>query len=52
MKYRILVESFIFDMETQVEEKLKEGWKLQGGVSVVNINSSSNRYIQAMVKEE
>jgi len=33
MKYKIVVEETYPELETEVNKLLKEGWKLQGGVS-------------------
>ena len=33
MRYEVVRSDSQFDLENKVNEKLKQGWKLQGGVS-------------------
>lgn len=40
------------EFEKEVNGKLKQGWKLCGGVSVGNIGSTYFSICQAMIKEE
>jgi hypothetical protein len=49
MRYIILEDSSRFELQRMVEKHLAEGWRLQGGVSMV-LNASF-WYCQAMVKE-
>jgi hypothetical protein len=37
------------DLEQNVERKLRQGYKLQGGVAVVFLPSVGDRFYQAMV---
>ena len=41
--YKILESSNLEDLEEQVNEKINQGWKLQGGVAVTEF-----RFIQAI----
>ncbi|WP_251920045.1 DUF1737 domain-containing protein [Lactococcus lactis] len=50
MKYEVLEFDSHFDLEKQVNEKLKQGWKLQGGVSTTS-HGMSIYCSQAMVKD-
>lgn len=49
MQYKIVEASNRYDLQTDVSEALKNGWKPQGGVSF--IFSGSAIWAQAMVKE-
>lgn len=50
-KYRVLYFDTIMDLETQVNDRLKEGWLLSGGVSVtINAISGLKMYYQAIYK--
>lgn len=48
MKYKIIQTSSICALEVQIEALLREGWQLQGGVSVVY--DSYIIYAQALTK--
>lgn len=50
MQYRILTDDSQFDLAKEVELYLKEGWTLQGGVSVT-FKKIGYYFAQAMVKE-
>lgn len=50
MRYEILQFDSQFDLEDKVNERLKQGWKLQGGVSITSHGMSIYRS-QAMVKD-
>lgn len=59
MKYQIVYAERAYlmdacqDLEEKVNEKLKEGWKLQGGVLAINNEDKySYRVMQAMTKED
>lgn len=59
MEYEIAAGASTEELETVVNEMIKEGWKPQGGVMsyTVNIhkamvgNLASNQFIQAMIRE-
>ncbi|MGN1299467.1 MAG: DUF1737 domain-containing protein [Candidatus Scatovivens sp.] len=57
MQYKILKEENIIyedasdNLEEQVNEALKEGWKPQGGVSTVRQKSNVFIISQAMIKD-
>lgn len=52
MLYTIVKQYKPVEFENTVESFLKEGWILQGGVSVaVNSNTGETIYAQAMIKE-
>jgi hypothetical protein len=54
MKYIVISQQERFNypnlFEKQIEEKLKNGWKLQGGISVVS-TMGEIYYYQALIKE-
>lgn len=50
MKYKLVVREGTRSMEEAVNEMLKEGWELQGGVSVSRLNNYNEMYCQAMIK--
>lgn len=50
MKYKVILASDEEHLETFVESRLKSGWSLQGGISVVHNTRLGYRYAQAMVK--
>ena len=50
MRYEVLRFDSYFDLEKKVNEKLKQGWKLQGGVSITS-HGMSIYCSQAMVKD-
>ncbi len=55
MKYKIVEENTIEDLEKEVEKLIKDGWTLQGGVATDNIiieETGAAFYTQAMVKVE
>lgn len=47
MEYIIIAETKLSILELRVNERLKMGWQLQGGVA-----ASAVVYIQAMIKKE
>lgn len=55
MIYKIIAEVFLNDLEEKVNNHIKSGWKLQGGISVSKSQYSENidelRYYQALIKE-
>lgn len=52
MEYTVVKESYLLDFNEQVNRYLKNGWKLQGGVSVGFSRMESPFYCQAMIKEK
>ena len=56
MRYEILRDEVILQLEEQVEKRLNAGWKCQGGVYVLitppgALTSPRREYYQAMVHE-
>jgi hypothetical protein len=55
MQYKVIDEMFLNDLEKKVNEHIKSGWKLQGGISVSRARYSGHndelRYFQALIKE-
>ncbi len=56
MEYQILVGEFSYELKDKVDEALADGWKLQGGVSVIwragGLSGDLEwNYAQAMTKE-
>jgi len=49
MRYRVITNEDTSDLSIRVEEHLKDGWELQGGVSLA-YNRGYARYCQAVVK--
>ncbi len=50
MKYILLSGTTMESLVGRVNDKLKDGWKLQGGVAALDI-STEYAYFQAMTKE-
>lgn len=50
MKYDIIMETTPHKLITSVNEKLKEGWKPQGGIALI-LHSTHEYYLQAIIKE-
>ncbi|MCI3860097.1 DUF1737 domain-containing protein [Lactococcus garvieae] len=50
MRYKVLEFNSRFDLQKEVNEKLRQGWKLQGGVSITS-HGMSIYCSQAMVKD-
>ena len=51
MKYHIICANSIDDLIEWVNDKLKKGWKLQGGVATMTQNLEYTVFYQAIVKE-
>lgn len=51
MKYYIVKEKSSYELGIKVEEKIKTGWKPQGGVSFIFHGGFYETWTQAMVKE-
>ena len=52
MKYEILHKRDFWVLENEVNERLKQGWHLVGGVSAYPRDTIETYYTQAMLKEE
>jgi hypothetical protein len=60
MEYIIIHGRDDIDMENSINDHLKRGWKLQGGVSITTVSAynysgiktNSISFAQAMIKEE
>ncbi|WP_455936829.1 hypothetical protein [Gemella morbillorum] len=66
MKYQVVIKNSIDELEVEVNELLSEGWRPQGGISMmvapsfvkrperitVMLETSSFRFAQALVKDE
>ena len=52
MQYKILVNSDRRTLEDVIESYLKEGWELQGGVSMAVMNNNNDGYAQAVIKKD
>jgi hypothetical protein len=54
MKYKVIDEMILIDLEKEVNNHIESGWKLQGGISVSRARHSGGtyqlRYYQALVK--
>lgn len=52
MKYRVISESYPWELEKKVNEFIKEGWEPQGGIAIERYGEISAYYFQAMIKRE
>lgn len=50
-EYEILVSDALSGLEAEVNVSLQLGWKLQGGVSAVEVDRIGTRYLQAVYRE-
>lgn len=53
MKYKIVQENSTYAMEVKVEELLKNGWSLQGGISIGwnrSLSIHEMYYAQALIR--
>lgn len=50
MQYKIVTGKSSYDLQSNVREKIKNGWSLQGGVSFVFHGGMYETWAQAMVK--
>jgi hypothetical protein len=49
--YDVVVGDKADALESRVKERLRQGWELQGGVSITgDTNTREYRYVQAMIK--
>ena len=51
MKYNVICATSVDDLIKWVNQKLKQGWKLQGGVATMTQNLEYTVFYQAIVKE-
>lgn len=54
MQYEIVFGTTPSSLEFQINKRINNGWKLQGGASAVNtsiVRNNEIRYMQAMVKD-
>jgi len=49
MKYRIITEDCVFDLQREVNKALGDGWSLQGGVCVIH-NGTAYSFYQALFR--
>ena len=52
IKYDIICDAFLDDLIKAVNEKIKKGWKLVGGVATMTHQPRYTVFYQAMIKEE
>jgi hypothetical protein len=52
MRYGIIASTDIGILVNEVDNKMKEGWAPQGGISVRTISCFESELVQAMVKIE
>ena len=52
IKYDIICDAFLDDLIKAVNEKIKKGWKLVGGIATMTHQPRYTVFYQAMIKEE
>lgn len=52
MRYKIVKAESCYELEEKVDDMIKHGWKLQGGVSFVYHSSFRETWAQAMKKDD
>jgi hypothetical protein len=52
MEYKIITNGDWGELEAMVNERIKDGWKPQGGLSCTRVDGSFCYYTQAMIKED
>lgn len=50
-KYQVAHGPSLLALEMKVTSMMKEGWKCQGGMTMVDVSYSKNSYFQAMIHE-
>jgi len=50
-EYTIITAASANDLELSVNERLKDGWECQGGISIAMLTESGREFCQAMVKD-
>ena len=51
MEYTVLINGYLGDLTSEVNEYIKDGWCVSGGVAISWSNHESE-YCQAMIKED
>ena len=52
MKYDVICDAFLDDLIKAVNEKIKKGWKLAGGIATMTHQPRYTVFYQAMIKED
>jgi len=52
IKYDIICDAFLDDLIKAVNEKIKKGWKLVGGIATMTHQPRYTVFYQAMIKED
>lgn len=52
IKYDVICDAFLDDLIKAVNEKIKKGWKLVGGIATMTHQPRYTVFYQAMIKEE
>lgn len=53
IEYKLVHSHNFGRLENDVNEKLRRGWKLQGGIAIgINSQTGTVFYVQALVKED
>ncbi len=52
MKYDVICDAFLDDLIKAVNEKIKKGWQLVGGIATMVHPPRYTVFYQAMIKEE
>ena len=50
MEYKLITSQYIFDMESKVQQFLREGWMCQGGIAILYDGTQYVTYVQAIVR--
>jgi len=50
-EYTVITAASANDLELSVNERLKDGWECQGGISIAMLAESGREFCQAMVKD-
>ena len=52
IKYDVICDAFLDDLIKAVNEKIKKGWKLVGGIATMTHQPRYTVFYQAMIKED
>ena len=52
MKYDVICDAFLDDLIKAVNEKIKKGWQLVGGIAAMTHQPRYTVFYQAMIKED
>ena len=52
IKYDVVCDAFLDDLIKAVNEKIKKGWKLVGGIATMTHQPRYTVFYQAMIKED